>query len=616
MLVILVLIFLREKSLDYSSRRRFIFAAISCAVCLTLDILSLVFIHLATDGYVSREFAKIICKLYLVSLVQQAYQGFRYAAGDFFAAKSHRALSILYVLWFLIGSVVIMILPIEFQQQTERIAFSEGPSTIATYAVVLVLIGSTIYMAFKASNRKLRRWSILIWQFAWLLAAGLQFAFQGLLLVGFAAAFGIVLIYTELENPHEGIDKMTGQFTANALMSYVNDLYTNARPFVSATFRIAYVNQNVDFETNQKVIYTIANALGDRKDAFAFRYSDKTFTVIYKDDETARQAYSDLTQVVSEKVAVPVKLSVIYAPDSSVFASADEYLRFLHYCDNEMEEGDFITVDKSTLDEMRRYDDTVRMINSAMEDDRVVVYLQPIYNVEKKRFNSAEALVRIIDENGDLIPPGKFIPIAEQSGLIIPLGKEVFKKTCRFLADGRAQKLGLDYIEINLSPVQFDQDDPAGFALKYMREYNVKPEWINLEITETDSDSVKQFFLKNMNKLIASGISFSLDDFGTGRSNLDYFVAMPVSIIKFDYTFTQSYFKNEKAKVVMKSVAELMSRMGLHIVAEGVETKEQFDAMVNLGVSYIQGYYFSRPVSSEDFLKFIAEHNNTEKASA
>ena len=608
MLVVLVLIFLKEKSLDYSSRRRFLFAALSCTVCLTLDILSLVFIHLATDGVVSREFAKLFCKLYLVSLVQQAYQGFRYAAGDFFAARSHKFLSVIYVLWFAIGSVVIMALPIDFFQEG-RVAYSSGPSTIATYIVVLALIGSTIFMAFKASNRSIRKWSILVWQFTWLLAAALQFLFQGLLLVGFAAAFGIVLIYTELENPHEGIDRMTGQFTANALLSYINDLYTNARPFVSVMYRISYVNQNVDFETSRKVLCSIASELGGQKDAFAFRYSDKTFTVVYKDDERARKAYTALTQVVSEKIAVPVKLSVVYAPDSQVFSSADEYLKFLHYCDNEMEDGDFTTVDKSTLDEMRKYDDTVNMITSAMEEGRVVVYLQPIYNVEKKMFNSAEALVRIIDENGDLIPPGKFIPIAEQSGLIVPLGKEVLKKTCEFLADGRARKMGLDYIEVNLSPVQFDANDPAGLVQRFMREYNIKPEWINLEITETDSDRVKQFLLMNMNKLIDSGISFSLDDFGTGRSNLDYFVAMPVSIIKFDYTFTQSYFKNEKARLVMESVVELMKNMGLHIVAEGVETKRQFDEMVDLGITYIQGYYFSRPVSTEDFLDFITEKN-------
>ncbi|MBQ7678959.1 MAG: EAL domain-containing protein, partial [Butyrivibrio sp.] len=121
--------------------------------------------------------------------------------------------------------------------------------------------------------------------------------------------------------------------------------------------------------------------------------------------------------------------------------------------------------------------------------------------------------------------------------------------------------------------------------------------------------SAKQILLKNMYKLILNGVHFSLDDFGTGRSNLDYFVDMPVDIIKFDYSFTHGYFKSVKAKYVMECMIELMHRMGLSIVTEGVETQDQFDAMKSLGVEYIQGYYFSKPLPKEEFLAFLREKN-------
>ena len=112
-----------------------------------------------------------------------------------------------------------------------------------------------------------------------------------------------------------------------------------------------------------------------------------------------------------------------------------------------------------------------------------------------------------------------------------------------------------------------------------------------------------------MNKLIESGVKFSLDDFGTGRSNLDYFVDMPVEIIKFDYSFTQGYFKSNKAKYVMESVVNIMHKLGLGIVSEGVETTEQLAAMCNLGVNYIQGFYFSKPIPKGEFLKFLEKNN-------
>jgi EAL domain-containing protein (putative c-di-GMP-specific phosphodiesterase class I) len=207
------------------------------------------------------------------------------------------------------------------------------------------------------------------------------------------------------------------------------------------------------------------------------------------------------------------------------------------------------------------------------------------------------------------VPPGEFIPVAEDNGLIVPLGIEIFRQVCQFLSTGAPQERGLEYIEVNLSVAQFDQESPADFVQRIMSGYNVDSRWINLEITETASSSAKQVLLKNMNKLIQKGVHFSLDDFGTGRSNLDYFVEMPVNIIKFDYSFIQGYFKSLKARYVVESMVELMRKMGLPVVAEGVETREQLETMRQLGVSYVQGFYFSRPVPKDDFLAFLDENN-------
>ena len=156
---------------------------------------------------------------------------------------------------------------------------------------------------------------------------------------------------------------------------------------------------------------------------------------------------------------------------------------------------------------------------------------------------------------------------------------------------------------------QFDNENPSKFVRQTMKEYWIQPDWINLEITETASIYTKKMVLRNMNSLIDDGISFSLDDFGTGHSNLDYFIEMPVEIIKFDYSFTHRFFENFKARCVVETVVDLMHRMGLSIVAEGVETKEQLDAMEQLEVEYIQGFYFSKPQPKEEFLAFLEAKN-------
>jgi EAL domain-containing protein (putative c-di-GMP-specific phosphodiesterase class I) len=142
-----------------------------------------------------------------------------------------------------------------------------------------------------------------------------------------------------------------------------------------------------------------------------------------------------------------------------------------------------------------------------------------------------------------------------------------------------------------------------------MENYGVQPSMINLEVTESASIQTRNVFMQNMNRLLDYGVSFSLDDFGNGESNLNYIVDMPVQIVKFDRDMTKSYFEKSKGKLVMETATGMILDMGLKIVSEGVETIKQLEAMKKLGVQYIQGFYFSRPLPKDEFLKFIKEKN-------
>ena len=130
-----------------------------------------------------------------------------------------------------------------------------------------------------------------------------------------------------------------------------------------------------------------------------------------------------------------------------------------------------------------------------------------------------------------------------------------------------------------------------------------------MEITETAAAKNRDIMLKNMNRLIEKGIDFSLDDFGTGRSNIDYFANMPVKNIKFDHSFTQGFFENDKIKYVLSGMMNLLHKLDMNIVAEGIETEEQMKVMSELGIEYIQGYYFSRPIPEDEFIAFLKEKN-------
>ena len=610
MLLMLLFIFSMEKSLNITSRRLFFWTLISAIACLCLDILSIAGIYGAEHSSLPGWVAQFLCKFYIASLILQAYLGLRYSAGELFITRSHRALRWGSRIWLTVGSLAAWLLPVQYVLKG-RVVYSCGPAAIAGYVTSSPFVVLSVAMAFRGTERiaPRRRRCILLWQGSWLAAAVIQFIRPDLLLLGFAVALGMMLIYAELENPHEGVDRTTGQFTANALLNYLEDLYQHRRPFAAMHMKVEFRSRNVDPETSRAVLLHISNCLNLDRDAYVFRESDDEFAVIYPDRARMEAARSRVSGALQETEDFPARLRYILVPDGLMMNSAEEYLRMYHYVDKQAQGQRCTTVDENVVSGMRDYLRTCEMVREALQEERVEVFYQPIYNVAQRRFTAAEALVRIRDKDGGLIPPGRFIPVAEETGLIVPLGFEIFRQVCAFLSTGRAQSLGLEYVEVNLSIAQFDSDNPARFVRETMQHYHICPQWINLEITETASSSEKQVIQMNMNKLLDMGISFSLDDFGTGRSNLDYFVEMPVDFIKFDSSFTQGYFRSEKARCVLESVAGMMKRMRLPIVAEGVETEKQLTTMCDLGVSYIQGFYFSRPVPQSAFLDFLEAQN-------
>ncbi len=193
----------------------------------------------------------------------------------------------------------------------------------------------------------------------------------------------------------------------------------------------------------------------------------------------------------------------------------------------------------------------------------------------------------------------------EQSFAVLAL----VEKVCRMIKERNIQQYGLHYLEINLSVVQCAYEQLAEEFIHIMEKYEISTEQINLEITESVSLDAKSVLLNNMEKLMAYGVRFSLDDFGTGQSNLNYIVDMPVDIVKFDKDMTTAYFESPKAKYVMDNAISMIHGMNLEIVSEGIETKEQYHTMKELGISYIQGYYFSKPLAEDDFWNFICERN-------
>ncbi|MCR5002292.1 MAG: EAL domain-containing protein [Lachnospiraceae bacterium] len=248
------------------------------------------------------------------------------------------------------------------------------------------------------------------------------------------------------------------------------------------------------------------------------------------------------------------------------------------------------------------------VIADAIEHRKFRMYYQPIYSARKMKFVSAEALIRLIDDKYGFVSPGLFIPAAEASGAIHQIGDYVLDEVCAFMARSDLKKMGLECIEINLSVAQCVESDLVYKILNVLDKYNLDVSRINLEITETAADFDPTMVDRNVHRLSEKGIRFSLDDYGTGYSNIKRVTALPIDIVKLDKSFVDE-MDDPQMWIVIRNTVNMLHEMKKDILVEGVEEEKTLNRFLNLGCEYIQGYYFSRPLPEQEFVKFMMEHN-------
>ncbi|QZY53793.1 putative bifunctional diguanylate cyclase/phosphodiesterase [Crassaminicella profunda] len=243
----------------------------------------------------------------------------------------------------------------------------------------------------------------------------------------------------------------------------------------------------------------------------------------------------------------------------------------------------------------------------ALEKDEFILYYQPQVQTTTGEIIGAEALIRWKHPKLGLISPAKFIPLAEETGFIVPLGEWVLRKACE--QNRIWQKKGLKNIQVavNLSPLQFKQKDLIEKITKIIQETGIRPEDLELEITESNAMLDPDFTIKTLKALNNMGIQLAIDDFGTGYSSLAYFKSFPIHKIKIDQSFIRDINEDESNRAIVLAIIGIAKSLGLKSIAEGVETKEQLKALKKHGCQQIQGYFFSPPVRPEEFEKMLIE---------
>ena len=236
----------------------------------------------------------------------------------------------------------------------------------------------------------------------------------------------------------------------------------------------------------------------------------------------------------------------------------------------------------------------------ALEEGQFQMFLQPQLSGSGEILG-AEALVRWIHPSKGLIPPIEFIPVFERAGLIHKLDQYVWRMACSKLAAWKSEGKGYLYISVNISPLDFYYVDIHEYITNLVQEYEIDPKNLKLEITETAIVNEAADNLLVIDKLRQSGFEVEIDDFGSGYSSLNTLKDIEVDAIKLDRIFLKETSHKEKSKVIMDNTIIMSKQLGIKVVSEGVETKEQVDYLVDAGCDVFQGYYFDRPISVSAF---------------
>jgi diguanylate cyclase (GGDEF)-like protein/PAS domain S-box-containing protein len=241
-------------------------------------------------------------------------------------------------------------------------------------------------------------------------------------------------------------------------------------------------------------------------------------------------------------------------------------------------------------------------LRDAISGGQIEIHYQPILHVKTRKLFGLEALARWRHPVKGFVPPSEFIPLAEETGLIVPLGEWVLHKACETAKRWPPEVK----VAVNISAVQFAKSDLLDVVTRTLAETDLPPERLELEITETALLEKEAGVLATLLQLESLGIAISLDDFGTGYSSLRYLTTFPIDKIKIDKSFTQNITHRADCAAVVASVLALGSGLEVATVAEGVETKQQFDILRASGVNYVQGYLFGAPCPAEeiDFKRF------------
>ena len=462
--------------------------------------------------------------------------------------------------------------------------------------------------------------SLMFFTVACFIASVIQTLVPYLLITCFVFSLTILILFLSLENPDDYIDSESGVYNRAAFLVRAQDnidferkmfiigLYSE--PLVHILRSLGEENRNLFYKT----VFSFLKEKSGKENTYRLTYEKFAIMLTDVTEEQCEQIVKDIWNYFREpvtcgniEISIAVTMRTIKYPDDVI--TIEDLVDLIEDSleeKNNLEEGASLRANPIILERRRREHKIVQVLEDAMKNNAFDIVYQPIYNIDKGGYTSAEALLRLrSDELGDLTPD-EFIPLAEKNGLALQIGNFVFKEVCNYISSNKIWEKGVENIHVNLSVIQCMQEKLYEILFDIMDEYKLDYKYIDLDVSETTAILANETLLRNMNVLIDHGMSFSLDNYGTGLSNTNTLVKYPFKYVKLDKTLVKAAVNDEKARIILHKTVSMVKDLDMRVVAEGVEDMGEYDMVVYLGCNYIQGFMFSNPLSPEDYLKFVS----------